>query len=116
MTTTNDEAETVVTTTVERSITRHLVRFQSWLIPTLLAIISFFVVQVLNTVNRIADDNQRFNTYILTSSEHFTHIETELKELKEWKDEHTKEVGQFWKDHGYMFKPAKRRDDENEND
>ena len=53
---------------IDQGINKYMVKIQGLIIPALLAIIGWFVGQTLLTVNQIAADNQRFNTYIGTNN------------------------------------------------
>lgn len=94
-------------TKVDLGINRVAVRVLGALVPALLGIIGFFVLQVLAKVNQIADDNQRFNTYIITSTSRIEGIESDVEQLK--KDvkaqgqKHAEDWAEFWRNYAALL-------------
>lgn len=99
---------------IDQGINKYMVKIQGLIIPSLLAIIGWFVCQTLLTVNQIAADNQRFNTYMGTNNLRVDAVERGLSEVQaeqvrqrsaqlagekkaadEWSD--------FWRNYGFMF-------------
>ncbi len=101
---------------VDRGITKHMARIQGLLIPLLLGIIGFFVVRVFSTVEGIAADNQRFNTYVITNNQRMESLESRVKKVEDDGDtlkhdalaldkKQSDAWADFWKEYGFMLNP-----------
>lgn len=112
--------ETIAEDAIDRGIHKHMARIQGLLIPVLLGIIGFFVVRVFATVEGIAADNARFNTYILTNNQRVEALEGRMKNVEDATNTNTKAVlsldkkqsdtwAGFWRDYGYFLNPNLRR-------
>jgi len=101
---------------VEHGITKFTARILSLVIPALLTVIGFFVLRVFSTVEGIAADNQRFNTYVITNNQRMENLEDRVKKVEQGTTQASQEVmaldkkqsdawAEFWKDYGFMLNP-----------
>lgn len=101
---------------IDRGITKHIARLQGLLIPGLLGIIGFFVLRVFYTVDGIAADNQRFNTYVTTNNQRMENLEGRVKKVEDEEDTIKHDVlaldkkqsdtwAEFWHDNGFFINP-----------
>lgn len=99
---------------IDQGISKYMVKIQGLIIPLLLGIISWFVGQTLLTVNQIAADNQRFNTYIGTNNVRMDRLEKDLDNVQTEQvnlrkaqlaasEKQADDWSEFWKDYGFMF-------------
>lgn len=97
-----------------------MVKLQGLIIPFLLGLIGFFLMQVFFTVKDIAADNARFNTYVVANDlwkgdmeKRMDAQEQDTKELKKAHLEHVKKTAddwsEFWKNYGFMFSANAQR-------
>lgn len=104
---------------IDQGISKYLVKIQGLIIPALLGIIGFFLVRVLLTVEGIAADNQRFNTYVMTNNQRMDGLEKRVNKVEDDQRDLKKEVtvqgihqsnewAEFWKDYGYFFSATGR--------
>ncbi len=111
---TNDPNDPNAGDAIDQGISRHLLKIQGLIIPMLLSIIGFFVVQSYFDLKQIAADNQRFTTYIGTNNQRMegvekrlTDVEAEQRRLKEAQLEGVKKEADdwsvFWKEYGFFF-------------
>ena len=105
---------------IDQGISKYMVKIQGLIIPSLLAIIGFFVGQTLLTVNQIAADNQRFNVYIGTNNLRVDDLEKRMTKVEDKQraqdQEHYNSVrksaddwADFWKEYGFMFHANSQR-------
>ena len=99
---------------IDQGISRHLMKIQGLIIPMLLSIIGFFVVESYFDLKQIVAENQRFSTYIGTNNQRMegvekrlTDVEAEQRRQKEAQLEAVKKEADdwsvFWKEYGFFF-------------
>lgn len=105
---------------IDHGISKHMVKIQGLIIPSLLTIIGFFVVQSYFSLKEIIADNQRFNTYMGTTNLRVDGLEKGMAEVQaeqgrlrsaqfasdkraadEWSD--------FWRQYGFYFNASGRK-------
>ena len=105
---------------INNGINKYMVKLQGLIIPALLSLIGFFVMQVFFTVKDIAADNARFNTYVVANDlwkrdmeKWRTSAEEDIKSLKESHFEVVKKEAddwsEFWKNYGFFFSATGQR-------
>lgn len=115
----NDVSTTRTEDAIDQGISKHLVKIQGLIIPALLSIIGFFLVRVLLTVEGIAADNQRFNTYVLTNNQRVDGLERRVSKVEAEQDteaharielekKQANDWSEFYKDYGYFFNTNSR--------
>ncbi len=99
---------------IDQGINKYMVKIQGLIIPALLTIIGFFVVQSYFSLNQIMVDNQRFQVYIGTNNLRMENMENGLKEVRNEQDrlrsaqlanekKAADEWSEFWRNYGFMF-------------